>query len=398
MGNFTAKENSSKLNQKPEQDPNQKLKVGVIFGGKSGEHEVSIASAMSVYRALDKTKFDVFLVGIDKNGRWLAPDQGTLLLQEKNPRLVQLNQMAGTATLVPFETQNQLMSLPTSNLAGPSSGRNFDVLIPILHGTYGEDGTIQGLLELANIPYVGSGVLGSSLGMDKDVSRRLFADAGIPVVKTMALRRQEFLKNPELYLDKTEQEFGYPHFVKPANAGSSVGVHKVKSRDEASIKYQDSFKYDVKILVEAAIQARELEVSVLGNEEPRASIVGEIIPSHEFYSYEAKYIDEKGALLKIPAEELTDQQKAQVQAYAILAFRTIECRGLARVDFFLDRQTGKIYLNEINTIPGFTSISMYPKLWEASGLPYSQLLEELIRLALERHKEKNSLKTSYEPS
>jgi D-alanine-D-alanine ligase len=384
------------------QGQKKKLQVAVLFGGKSGEHEVSIVSAMSVYRALDKAKFDVTLIGIDKTGRWLAPDQSLLLGHAKNPRLIQLNAMAGTATLIPFESDHQIMPVashePGALAAATSQNINhkFDVILPILHGTFGEDGTMQGLLELANIPYVGSGVLGSALGMDKDVSRRLLAAAGIPVVKTKVLLRGDFQKNPQAWIQRMAEEFSYPHFVKPANAGSSVGVHKVKSFEGALAQYQDAFAYDVKVLVEQAIMARELEVSVLGNWEPRASIVGEVIPTHEFYSYEAKYIDENGAHLKIPAEDLTEAQKIQIQELAVQAFKTLECRGLARVDFFLDRQTKAIYLNEINTIPGFTSISMYPKLWEATGLSYSDLLEELIRLALERHQEKNSLKTSYD--
>jgi D-alanine-D-alanine ligase len=384
------------------QDKNKKLNVAILFGGKSGEHEVSIVSAMSVYRALDKSKFDVTLIGIDKTGRWLAPDQSLLLGQSSNPRLIELNKMAGTATLIPYESDQQFLPVTSSvsgslaSAAKQNLGPAFDVILPILHGTFGEDGTMQGLLELANIPYVGSGVLGSALGMDKDVSRRLLAAAGIPVVKTKVLIRSEFQKDPNGWIRRMAEEFSFPHFVKPANAGSSVGVHKVKSFEGALAQYQDAFAFDVKVLVEQAIMARELEVSVLGNWEPRASVVGEVIPSHEFYSYEAKYIDENGAQLKIPAENLTEAQKTKIQELAVQAFKVLECRGLARVDFFLDRRTNEIYLNEINTIPGFTNISMYPKLWEASGLSYSNLLEELIRLALERHQEKNSLKTTYD--
>lgn len=376
--------------------------MAILFGGKSGEHEVSIVSAMSVYRALDKSKFDVTMIGIDKNGRWLAPDQSMLLGQSISPRLIKLHEMAGTTTLIPFENDQQFVPVSSTvpGALAPATKQNlgtaFDVILPILHGTFGEDGTMQGLLELANIPYVGSGVLGSALGMDKDVSRRLLAAAGIPVVKTRVLIRGEFQKDPKGWIRRMAEEFSFPHFVKPANAGSSVGVHKVKSLEGALAQYEDAFAFDVKVLVEQAIMARELEVSVLGNWEPRASVVGEVIPSHEFYSYEAKYIDENGAQLKIPAENLTEVQRTKIRELAVQAFKVLDCRGLARVDFFLDRQTNEIYLNEINTIPGFTSISMYPKLWEASGLNYSDLLEELIRLALERHQEKNSLKTSYE--
>ncbi len=374
-----------------------KIKVGIIFGGKSGEHEVSIVSATSVFRALDKSKYEVTMIGIDKTGRWTLPDPKSLLEHQSVPRLLKLNKEQQTVSFLPFEAKNQL--LPMTGAANPLQqvqGQSFDVILPILHGTYGEDGTIQGLFELANIPYVGSGVLGSSLGMDKDASKRLFQSAGIPVVPWKTLRKHEYKSSKKTILDQLEKEFSYPYFVKPANMGSSVGVHKVKSREEAQGKLDDAFSYDLKILVEKAVAARELEVSILGNHHPKASIVGEIVPTHEFYSYQAKYLDENGAELKIPAVGLSPQQITQVQELAVRAFLSLECRGLARVDFFLDKNTNELYLNEINTIPGFTSISMYPKLWEASGLPYNQLLDELIRLAIEYHQEKNELKTSFE--
>ena len=374
-----------------------KIKVGIIFGGKSGEHEVSIVSATSVSRALDKAKYDVTMIGIDKTGRWTLPDPQSLLEHQNVPRLLKLNNEKKTVSFLPFEYDKQLLPIGEATQAMSAvDGKQFDVIIPILHGTYGEDGTIQGLFELANIPYVGSGVLGSSLGMDKDVSKRLFQAAGIPVVPWRTLRKHDFKKNSKQILDQLEKEFSYPYFVKPANMGSSVGVHKVKARAEAEEKLQDAFQYDIKVLVEKAINARELEVSILGNHTPKASIVGEIIPNHEFYSYEAKYLDENGADLKIPAVDLSPKQITQLQSLAVKAFQSLECRGLARVDFFLDRNTNQIYLNEINTIPGFTSISMYPKLWEATGIPYVQLLDELIHLAMEFHQEKNELKTSFE--
>lgn len=372
----------------------KKIKVAILFGGMSGEHEVSIMSAVSVAQALDRSKYDVTMLGIDKTGRWLLPNQTELLAQTSNPRLVHLNQQKNSISFVPYANAQQIV--PLNGIFSNKEPTHFDVVIPILHGTYGEDGTIQGLLELAHIPYVGSGVLGSALGMDKDVSRRLLASVGIPVVPTAVIKKSHFQKNPQAIIQKMSEDFAYPHFIKPANMGSSVGVHKVKSKEKALAYYQDAFKYDVKILVEKAIKARELEVSILGNEEPKASVIGEIIPTHEFYSYEAKYMDENGATLKIPAENLSDQQKKQIQEMAILAFKTLECSGLARVDFFMDRETQALYLNEINTIPGFTSISMYPKLWDASGLAYPQLLDELIRLAIERHTEKSALKTSFD--
>lgn len=372
----------------------KKLRVGIVFGGKSGEHEVSIVSATNIFNALDKEKYDVTLVGIDKTGRWLLPDQSLLLTNAANPRLVKLNKETRSVSLVPFESEKSLVSVDAS---GGSAGR-FDVVIPILHGTYGEDGTIQGLLELSNIPYMGSGVLGSAAGMDKDIAKRLFASAGIPVVSGKVLRRHEFEKDPSAAVKSLVSALGLPFFVKPANMGSSVGVHKVKTAEEAVEKIRDSFAYDTKILVEKAVAARELECAVLGNNEPKASIVGEIIPTHEFYSYEAKYMDENGAHLKIPAEGVSKEMMAKIQDYAIKAFQALELRGLARVDFFLDKNTGELFLNEVNTIPGFTQISMYPKLWMASGMTYSGLLDELIRLAIEKHAEKNSLKTSFDPN
>lgn len=371
----------------------KKLKVCILFGGKSGEHEVSIVSATNVYKALDPQKYDVTIIGIDKQGRWLMPEQALLMANSQNPRLVNLNRENKTVSLVPFESENSLV--PVGKDGGFSPTR-FDVVIPILHGTYGEDGTIQGLLELANVPYVGSGVLGSAAGMDKDIAKRLFASEGIPVVPGRVIRRHEFNARKKEIVQELIAELGLPFFVKPANMGSSVGVHKVKTGEEAGSKIEDSFKYDVKVLVEKAIAARELECAVLGNNDPKASIVGEIIPHHEFYSYEAKYIDENGAGLKIPAENVEPKMMKQIQEFAVRAFKALELRGLARVDFFLDRETGKLYLNEVNTIPGFTQISMYPKLWIASGKTYAGLLDELIHLAIEKHIEKNSLKTTFD--
>jgi len=370
----------------------KKLKVGILFGGKSGEHEVSIVSAMSVYNALDKQKYDVTMIGIDPDGRWLLPDQTKLLMQRENPRLIKLNQEKATVSLLPYHSSQQL--IPIEARAGLTG---LDVIFPVLHGTNGEDGTIQGLLELAQIPFVGCGVLGSAICMDKEVARTLMATAGIPVVETVVANDEEWQSNPNALLDRVEKKLGYPYFVKPANAGSSVGVHKVKNRNEAKEFIGDSFLFDLKVLFEQSVDAREIECSVLGNAKPRASILGEIVPKHEFYSYEAKYMDENGAELCIPAKDLNPQLTEKIQNFAIRAFEVLQCRGMARVDFFLDRKTGALYLNELNTIPGFTSISMYPKLWEASGLPYPKLLDELIRLAIEYHEKKARLKTTYEP-
>lgn len=371
-----------------------KLSVAILFGGKSGEHEVSIVSALSIYKALDKNKYDVSLIGIDKTGRWVIPDTEKLLAQAGSVAQIKLGASENTVSLLSYPSDKNLIPVKSTNV---KMTQNFDVVLPILHGTQGEDGTVQGLLELANLPYIGSGVLGSSIGMDKDMAKRVLRDAGIPVVPFIAVKKSDFQKNAENIVKTAIQKFGFPFFVKPANMGSSVGVHKVKNEGEARGKIQDAFNYDTKILIEQGIDARELEVAVLGNDDPKASIVGEIIPHHEFYSYEAKYIDPDGAGLAIPAENVTKEQSDKIRQFAIDAFKALECYGLSRVDFFLDRRDGKIYLNEINTIPGFTSISMYPKLWDATGIKYPDLLDKLIELALEKHREKNSLKTTYEP-
>ncbi|HRK01682.1 MAG TPA: D-alanine--D-alanine ligase [Oligoflexia bacterium] len=377
------------------QQKKAKLRVGILFGGKSGEHEVSVTSALSIFQALDKEKYEVTLVGIDKTGRWLLPEQAHVLAHQKNPRLLKLNEVRETVGFLPFPAEKNLVPFEGGKLNAGSASQ-FDVVFPVLHGTNGEDGTMQGLLELANVAYVGSGVLGSSVGMDKDVSKRLFRDAGIPVVPYLMLHRHEYRASQEMAIEEAQRKFGYPYFVKPANLGSSVGVGKVKNKTDAIAKIEDAFQYDTKILIEQAIDARELECAVLGNHQPEASVVGEIIPLHEFYSYEAKYIDAQGADLRIPAENLSREIEERVRTLAVQGFKALECSGLARVDFFLDRKTGKIFLNEINTIPGFTSISMYPKLWEATGMPYSKLLDRLIHLALERFEEKRGLKTTYE--
>lgn len=369
----------------------KKIKVGLIFGGRSGEHEVSLASAMSVYNALDKNRYDVTLIAIDKEGRWLLPDTKALLAQADNPMLVKLAKTETTYSLVPYPSTKQLVALEP----GHPSADKFDVILPILHGTFGEDGTIQGLLELAQIPYVGSGVLGSAIGMDKDITQRLLAAAGIPTVPTACLHRASYSANPTEAQKQILKQFQLPFFVKPANAGSSVGVHKIKKAADLGPALDDAFSFDLKVLVQAGVNARELEVAVLGNDNPKASVVGEIIPRHEFYSYEAKYIDDNGAELCIPARDVPPTILEKAREWAIDAFRVLEGRGLARVDFFLDRDTQKLYLNEVNTIPGFTKISMYPKLWEASGVSYSELLDQLIQLALQYHGERHGLKTSY---
>lgn len=364
-----------------------KTRVALVFGGKSGEHEVSLQSAKSVYEALDKNKYEVYLVGIDKKGRWLLGEASRYLLNSHNPKLIALN-LEGTTEIMPYQKDVDISLIQVKN--GREMG-TVDVVFPVMHGTHGEDGSIQGLLELLNVAYVGAGVLGSAVGMDKDVMKRLLILAHIKTTKYTVLRKGESASKT---LNDVIKGYGYPLFVKPANLGSSVGVSKAKNRQELSRAIQSAFRYDTKVLVEQAVQGREVECSVLGNQEPIASLPGEVIPRHDFYSYEAKYIDENGAGLEIPAK-LPESVIQEIQKTAVKAFRTLECSGMARVDFFYT-SGGEVLVNEINTIPGFTKISMYPKLWEASGLSYPKLLDRLIALAMERKKEKDKLKRSYD--
>jgi D-alanine-D-alanine ligase len=352
-----------------------KLRVGVLYGGRSGEHEVSLRSARSVVGAFDPLRYDVTLLAIDKQGRWLAGEDAAGLLAAPGS--------AHTET-------------PGSLVPQAESLRSLDVIFPVLHGPLGEDGTVQGLLELADIPYVGCGVTASAVGMDKATCKAVFAAHGLPQAPYLTLKRLRWQTDPEAVLDAIESRLPYPVFVKPANLGSSVGVGKAADRASLRQALDEAARYDRKLVVEQGIDAREIEVSVLGNDEPVASLPGEVIPSREFYDYTAKYIDDDSRLL-IPAP-LTPELTAEVQQVAVAAFLAIDGAGMARVDFLLDRQTGQIYLNEVNTIPGFTSISMYPKLWAASGLPFAQLVDRLIELALERHQDKSRSETSFSPS
>jgi D-alanine-D-alanine ligase len=364
----------------------RKLRIGVLFGGKSAEHEVSLQSAKSIIDALDRDKYEVVTIGIDKQGHWILNDASRFLLQADNPKLIKLNNNGSSTTLalMPGQKSEKLISVSGTQQAG-----QIDVVFPILHGPFGEDGTVQGLLKLANLPFVGAGVLGSAVGMDKDVMKRLLRDAGLPVCKFIVLNGKA---KQTLTFKQAVDELGSPIFVKPANLGSSVGVRKVKTEAEFADALEHAFEFDNKILLEEYIPCREIEVSVLGNDDPIASIPGEIVPQHEFYSYEAKYIDEKGAVLKIPAE-ISEQQVAEVKRLAVETFKALCCEGMARVDMFL-REDGRFFVNEINTIPGFTKISMYPKLWEASGIPYKELVDRLIQLAVERFEREQKLKTS----
>ncbi|MBM3803268.1 MAG: D-alanine--D-alanine ligase [Acidimicrobiia bacterium] len=361
------------------------LTVALLFGGKSGEHEVSLRSAASVLKALDPEKYRVIPIGITKEGQWRSDPQ---FLEASFAEILS----GGSAVLLPADPLDQ--SLMQILDGGKTIGKQVrvDVVFPVLHGTYGEDGTIQGLLEMANLPYVGAGVLGSSVGMDKDVTKRLLQHAGLPVVDFVAVLDSQWQTQRQETRNAIESRLGYPCFVKPANLGSSVGISKVKSPETLDSAINLATKYDRKIVVEKGVDAREIECSVLGNDQPVASLPGEIVPSNEFYDYEAKYLDESSRLL-IPAP-LDAAQTRSVQELAIKTFQATECSGLARVDFFLERETGVIFVNEINTIPGFTSISMYPKLWQASGLGYGELIDKLIQLALERHQARQTKKTS----
>ena len=364
-------------------DAATRLKVGVLFGGRSAEHEVSILSARNVIAALDPARFEAIAIGITRSGRWIQQSTQRLLREKGDPRFVQLCADGPEVSLLPTTRAEEDRSTRTPAL---------DVIFPVLHGPQGEDGTVQGLLELADIPFVGAGVLGSAVGMDKDVMKRLLRDAGIPLARFVTLRRHEYRRNPLAALASLEA-LGFPLFVKPANLGSSVGVARVLSRSQLPAALQTAFEYDLKVIVEESIAGREIECSVLGNESPVASIPGEIIVTHPdgFYSYDAKYLDDHGARLQIPAA-LDDHQVARVMRLAIDTFRVLECSGLARVDFFL-RANGELLVNEINTLPGFTAISMYPKLWAASGLAPRELISRLIDLAIERHGQRRGLRS-----
>jgi len=386
----------------------KKLRVGILFGGRSGEHEVSLLSAASVLNAIDKNKYEVVPIGITKEGRWLTAGDAELLLRGQSEVHSSLRAgdpgatpgaavlATGQAVVVPPEPQRpggSLAAFQTEALTRRASDRaiNVDIIFPVLHGTFGEDGTIQGLFELADIAYVGAGVLGSAAGMDKDVMKSLFRAAGLPIVKHVTVLRTDWEAAPKKVQKLVESKLKYPVFVKPANLGSSVGISKARDGKELAPAMAEAAKFDRKIVIEEGVggkkhKAREIEVSVLGNDKPEASVPGEIVPGKEFYDYTAKYVDE-GSQLIIPAK-LSKAETKKIRQLAISAFQAVDCSGLARVDFLMDPKNRKIYLNEINTMPGFTAISMYPKLWAASGLAYPELIERLIQLGQERHQEK----------
>jgi D-alanine-D-alanine ligase len=363
---------------------NKRIRVGILFGGRSGEHEVSLASAASVMRALDPEKYEAVPIGISKDGRWLVGGGAQKMLSEVLK--------TGERVVLPPDP-NAASLMPITPAPGQPSTR-VDVVFPVLHGTFGEDGTVQGLLELAGLPYVGAGVLASAVGMDKDVQKRLFKEAGLPIVPFVAVARAEWEYKPGDVTQRVKKKLKFPVFIKPATLGSSVGMTRVKKESELAAAMDEAASFAQKILVERAVNAREIEVAVLGNADPQASVPGEIVPHREFYDYTAKYLEE-GTQLIIPAK-LTPRLVKQFQDYAVRAFRAIDGTGMARADFFLLRRGGRIYINELNTIPGFTSISMYPKMWEASGLSYSHLIDKLIELAFEQHREKSRTKYSIE--
>jgi D-alanine-D-alanine ligase len=394
----------------------KKLRVGILFGGRSGEHEVSLLSAASVFKAIDKSKYEVVPIGITKEGRWVTAIDAEQLLTGKavgegaRSTQSQTNLRAGDphatssaailavgeAAVVPPEPQRTGSSMAPFQSDAALSRRttdraiNVDIIFPVLHGTFGEDGTIQGLLELADIAYVGAGVLGSAAGMDKDIMKSLFRAAGLPIVKHVTVLRGDWERDPKKVRKNVEKTLKYPVFVKPANLGSSVGISKAHERSELGPAIEEAAKFDRKIVIEQGVgkkqKAREIECAVLGNDDPEASVPGEIVPGKEFYDYTAKYLDE-GSELIIPAK-LTKAETKNVQRLAIAAFKAVDCSGLARVDFLMEPKSRKLYLNEINTMPGFTSISMYPKMWAATGVSYPELISRLIELGLERHEDK----------
>ena len=372
----------------------RKVRVGVIFGGRSGEHEVSLASAQSVMNAIDETKYEVVPIGITKEGRWIASGDPMKALTAGDATA------SGPAALLGDPSQRGLMRLQDTERAIEATRlTELDVVFPVLHGTYGEDGTVQGLLELAGLPYVGAGVIGSVLGLDKVAFKDVMRAHGMPIVDEVSLKRKEWDADPEGVMDRVEAELGYPVFTKPANMGSSVGISKCHDRAGLADGLADAARFDRKLVVEAAVPAaREIEVSVLGNDDPIASVAGEVIPSREFYSYESKYLDEgdDASDLLIPAP-ISAEMAERVRDLAVRVYKAIDCAGMARADFLLSGETGELYVNEVNTIPGFTSISMYPKLWEASGVSYPELIDRLIELALERYQDKERSETCYQP-
>jgi D-alanine-D-alanine ligase len=380
---------SAKLSAKKSSRSKKRISVAVVFGGMSGEHEVSLQSAASIIAALDKKKYEVLPVRVEKTGRWTV-DPAMLSASGGNKSLNGKSSDRETRLLAPGTARGALLA------SDAATAERVDVVFPIVHGSGGEDGALQGLMELSGLPYVGSGILGSAIGMDKVTQKKLLERDGFPVAPYVHFRASDWKKNAATIVSDIEKTLNYPCFVKPANLGSSVGVSKAHHRKELRAGIEDALTYDTKIVVEKAVlQCREIECGVLGNDKPRASVLGEIVPSNEFYDYAAKYLDGKSKVI-IPAD-LPKQITEKIRAMALKAFRTLDTAGFARVDFFVERTTNEVYINEVNTLPGFTSISMFPMLWSASGISYPDLLDELITLALQKDRERRKLKRSFTP-
>jgi D-alanine-D-alanine ligase len=367
----------------------KKLNVAVVFGGKSGEHEVSLMSATSVIRAMNKEKYNIIPLGITKEGHWMLYNGPIEKIESGewegiSNKLLREDPQHNIFSVVPMGGEGVALSVEG---IPPNLGEQIDVIFPVLHGPFGEDGTIQGLFEMADIPYVGAGVLASAVGMDKVYTKKIFEMAGLPQGKYMVVMRSKWRESESTYVALIEENFQYPVFVKPANLGSSVGISKAHDRVELIKGIHEAAKHDRKILIEEFINCREVECAVLGNDDPMASVVGEIIPSHEFYDYEAKYFDDGKSKMVIPAD-IPEEKALEIRAMAVKAYKSIDCTGLARVDFFLDKENQQVYINEINTLPGFTRYSMYPLLWGATGIPYDALIDHLIQLAIERYEDR----------
>ena len=370
------------------QQQSSKIKIGVLYGGRSGEHDVSLCSAASVVSAIDSGKYEIIAIGIDRDGKWYVQDKPEIIEHKDFGKILSLKKR-GKWLVSHFEEGNKLHLYDMEN---SGAAVVVDIVFPVLHGTFGEDGTLQGLLELAMVPYVGADVIGSAVGMDKDVAKRLLSEANIPVVPSLTVNKSQWQDNQTAIMQRAIDKLGLPLFVKPVCAGSSVGIKKVKEKGSFPAAMDFALQFDTRVIVEKAIDCREIECAVLGNETPEASVLGEIVPSHEFYSYEAKYIDPNGAISRIPARIETSLADL-IRKTAVKGYMALCCSSMARVDFFLDKKTNEFYLNEINTLPGFTSISMYPKLWEATGLKYGDLIDKLIALASDRHQKKLAIKT-----
>ncbi|MDD3284539.1 MAG: D-alanine--D-alanine ligase [Patescibacteria group bacterium] len=364
----------------------KKQTIAILFGGKSAEHEISLISAKNIINSIDKARYNTILIGIDKNGEWFLCDKNNYLINPNDPKKVKLIKSEVPLAIIVGKYDNQIIRLKDKKSIG-----KIDAVFPVLHGTFGEDGTVQGMLKLLNLPFVGVDMTGSAICMDKDITKRLLTEAKIPNSKFIVFKNYEKSK---IKFSDIKKQLGMPLFVKPANAGSSVGISKVKNEIDFKNGINEAFKYDNKILIEEFISGREIECAVLGNDKPRASLIGEIISVDEFYSYKAKYIDEKGAILKAPTK-LNKTTLKKVQSLAIQTYKTLVCEGMSRVDMFLTKN-GKIVINEVNTIPGFTKISMYPKLWEQTGIPQKKLIDNLIQLAIERFENSKKIKTTFD--